>query len=416
MHILYLADAVLADLAGGSKMVAWQLATRLARRGHEITFLVPAQKTITASSEEENNGVRIVRYPNDHHPAHFIRAGREACARLWTKQPFDLVHTHFAYASVGPFQVLPPSLPRVRSFYGFWDEEGWIQESRFVSNHTNRLVALAKRLVRARIERSNLRHSQAVVTLSEFSARQLREHGVPLDQIHISPPGVDSERFCLTNDTAAVRRHLGIPEGRRLLLSVRRLVPRMGLDRLLEAMPAVITQFPDVFLVIGGQGLERQRLQNQVSTLHLENHVRLVGFIPDDELPAYYQAADLFVLPTVALEGFGLVTLQAFACGTPVIGTPVGATPEVLNQIDASLLTRDATSEALAESICRFWKEDRRRVLTAKRLHEFAHHHFPWEAHVVQMEKLYDELCEHHGASAQSTRETHIAATDSPLC
>src|SRR5207249_11052699 len=79
-----------------------------------------------------------------------------------------------------------------------------------------------------------------------------------------------------------------------------------------------------------------------------------LGFIPDETLPSYYHAADVFVLPTRELEGFGLVTVEALACGTPVLGTPVGATPEVLSGLDASLVFRGISAEIMAEDLLRF--------------------------------------------------------------
>lgn len=79
-----------------------------------------------------------------------------------------------------------------------------------------------------------------------------------------------------------------------------------------------------------------------------------LGFIPEEELPAYYQTADLFVLPTAELEGFGLVTIEALSCGTPVLATPLGANPEVLSALGAEFLCKDKTVEAIAECINRW--------------------------------------------------------------
>ena len=80
----------------------------------------------------------------------------------------------------------------------------------------------------------------------------------------------------------------------------------------------------------------RTRSSGRSAQLGLDKHVTFLGFVPDADLPRYYQAADVFVLPTRELEGFGLVTAEALACGTPVLGTPVGATPELLEPLDAA--------------------------------------------------------------------------------
>src|SRR3989442_11695926 len=95
-------------------------------------------------------------------------------------------------------------------------------------------------------------------------------------------------------------------------------------------------------------------LETLTISLALSEHVRFLGFVPERDLPAYYGAADAFVLPTRELEGFGLVTVEALACGTPVLGTPIGATPEILEPLDRSLLFAHSGPTAVAEGICRF--------------------------------------------------------------
>ena len=192
------------------------------------------------------------------------------------------------------------------------------------------------------------------------------------------PGGVDLARFAPAEDKAAVRQALGLPTDRRLLLSVRRLAGRMGLDALVEAMPAVVARHPDVLLLIGGKGPERERLERLIDERGLRDHVRLLGFLPDAALAAHYQAADVFVLPTVALEGFGLVTVEALACGVPVIGTPIGATPELLTPLDPRLVADAATPLALSRSILGFLEGTWSQHLDAGRLRRYACENYPW--------------------------------------
>ena len=104
-----------------------------------------------------------------------------------------------------------------------------------------------------------------------------------------------------------------------------------------------------------GGGYLENSLQVQVHELNLETNIRFLGFIPEEALPKYYQAADLFVMPTAALEGFGLSTIESLSCGTPVIATPVGANPEVLGPLGGEFLCEDITPEALAERIIWFF-------------------------------------------------------------
>jgi glycosyltransferase involved in cell wall biosynthesis len=201
------------------------------------------------------------------------------------------------------------------------------------------------------LERACLRRARRIHVLSAFSAAQLRElHGVGGDRVVCIPGGVDLERF-RPADQAAARAALALAPGAPLIFTVRNLEARMGLEALLQAMARSAHEVPGARLVIGGDGSRRASLERLAAELGLRDRVSFLGFVDDAALPRYYQAADLFALPTAALEGFGLVTVEALACGTPVLATPVGATPEILGPLDPRLLTRDASVEAIADGL-----------------------------------------------------------------
>lgn len=388
MRILFLADAIFEDLPGGSRVVARELACGLTARGHEVTILAGHQ-TPGAPDDARTGGVRVVRYPGAGNPMAFMREGRRACARLCAERPFDVVHTHFAYAAVGPLRAVPRGVPHLRSFYGPWDEEGWVEDTTGPLGAQGKAKARVKRSLRHQVEAANLRRSRAVIVLSEHSRGEVRAFSCPDRDIHLIAGGTDVQRFVPAKDKAVVRRSLGLPPDRTLLLSVRRLAPRMGLDNLIRALPAVVARRPNVLLLIGGKGSERERLERLAADLGMTAHIRLLGFIPDDRLAAHYQAADLFVLPTLALEGFGLVTTEALSCGTPVIGTPIGATPEILGGLDQRLIALDTTPDALAQALLSFlsgaWSAD----LTPARLHSYVAERYTWERHIAETEDLY---------------------------
>ena len=202
----------------------------------------------------------------------------------------------------------------------------------------------------------------------------------------VIPGGVDLRHFRPAEDRMAVRRALGLPADRFLLLTVRGLYPRMGLEALVEAVGALREALP-LMLVVGGQGPLRTALEAQVGRMRLAGHVRFAGHIAEADLPRYYQAADCFVLPTRALEGFGLVTVEALACGTPVLGTPVGATPEILAPLAPELLTDDASAEALANGIRRVAPLLRDDAFRA-RCRAYVEARYDWEIAVDRLEDL----------------------------
>ena len=169
----------------------------------------------------------------------------------------------------------------------------------------------------------------------------------------------------------------------------------MGLSELIEATAHLRASGRSVLTLIAGRGSLEEALRQQVRAKRLEESVRLLGYIAEGDLPFYYRAADCFVLPTRALEGFGLVTAEALACGTPVLGTPVGATPEILRPFDPRLLTRDATPEGLAEGMGRFLDEVAAEPGLEQRCRAYAEDHFSWEPFVTGLERISREVAEH---------------------
>jgi glycosyltransferase involved in cell wall biosynthesis len=180
-------------------------------------------------------------------------------------------------------------------------------------------------------------------------------------------------------------------------VTVRNLVPRMGLEHFVRAVAMVRDEAPGILALIGGEGPLRAELERLIRQHGLKDHVRLTGFIPEEDLPKYYQAADLVVMPTYELEGFGLVTVEALACGTPVAGTPVGATPEILREIDPSLLTGGTQAGAIAESLRiilrRFRERPGERAGLAARGLAAVRARYTWDRHCAALADVLADAC-----------------------
>jgi glycosyltransferase involved in cell wall biosynthesis len=119
----------------------------------------------------------------------------------------------------------------------------------------------------------------------------------------------------------------------------------MGIENLIEAFKQSDVLKEKAVLLVGGEGFLKEPLRTAVRESKLDESVRFLGRISELDLPRYYQAADFFVLPTRELEGFGLVILEAMGCGTPVLGTPIGAIPETVGLFDKNLLFEGVRSE-----------------------------------------------------------------------
>ncbi|HBE16148.1 MAG TPA: group 1 glycosyl transferase [Cyanobacteria bacterium UBA11149] len=274
--------------------------------------------------------------------------------RLWsTRNNFlkrqstnpDAINLHFALYSLPLLASLPTEVPVTFTFHGPWALEGeregakklsvwvkhWVEQT--VYNRCDRFIVLSK----------------------AFGTILHQEYHIPWSKINVIPGGVDTSRFQANLSRQEARSQLNWPQDRTILFTPRRLVHRMGIDILLSAIASLAfgiakikSKIPDVWLAIAGKGVLRDSLEKQVTELGLHNHVKFLGFLPDEQLPIAYQAADLTVVPSQSLEGFGLIVLESLACGTPVLCTPIGGMPEILTPFSPELITEDTDAVAIA--------------------------------------------------------------------
>jgi glycosyltransferase involved in cell wall biosynthesis len=246
---------------------------------------------------------------------------------------------------------------------------------------------------RKRIERKSLENSDTITVLSDFTKEKLwNAYRIPSQKISVIPGGVDLERFQPGKDQVVIRQRLGVPTDKFVLFTVRNLVQRMGLENLILALHEVASKHPDIYLVIGGTGPLQETLAAMITNLKLEKNIRLAGFIPEGELADYYRMADFFILPTIELEGFGLITLEALASGLPVLGTPVGGTTEILSALNPSLLFKNTDPQSMAALIAEYYEKIRNNpeVLgeLSRECRQYAESNYSWERNVISLEKL----------------------------
>ncbi|OUL22313.1 glycosyltransferase family 4 protein [Nostoc sp. 106C] len=255
----------------------------------------------------------------------------------------DAINLHFALYSFPILDILPKEVPITFNFHGPWASES--QEE--VDNQI--LSVLLKRWL---IEKSTYKRCDRFIVLSKAFGKILhQQYQVPWKKIHIIPGGVDVNKFQANLSPQEARNKLGWPDSRQILFTSRRLVYRVGLDKLLEALAIIKPKIPDVWLAIAGRGHIQAALQQQAKELGLEDNVKFLGFLPDEQLPLAYQAADLTIMPSQSFEGFGLAIVESLACGTPVLCTPVGGMPEILEPLSPDLITDSTEVSAIAEKL-----------------------------------------------------------------
>jgi len=281
-------------------------------------------------------------------------AFRSAVRNMLRSGHYDVFNPHFAmYASLLTRGLIPGHIPVITHFHGPWAQESQVEAD------GNRLARKLRIGAKKSIEMLVYRRSDRFIVLSEYFRDLLtNEYGIAKERITIIPGAVDINQFQPALNRQALRREYGIGEHTRVFFCIRRLVKRMGIEHLLRAMAAVARDHPNVKLWIAGDGPLREQLRVTAAELDILQHVEFLGKISQEELVRRYQAADVSVVPTLTLEGFGLVTVESLACGTPVIGTPYGGTREILAPFTPHLLFPSHEPEAMAELIRRIVLEE----------------------------------------------------------
>lgn len=204
-------------------------------------------------------------------------------------------------------------------------------------------------------KRKMLAHVDLFFPVSNFMADLLQQYGVMENRIQVVNNGTDPEKF-YPLDTGEARKSIGIgADKQKILLSTARLVSRKGIDTTLKAFKRVLKNHPDSCYLIVGDGPERTKLQKLAEELNISEAVKFTGLIPHEQLIEFYNACDVFVMPSKTerpnIEGFGIVYLEANACRKPVIGTFSGGIPSAIVNGETGLLVQERDPDALAEAI-----------------------------------------------------------------
>lgn len=268
-----------------------------------------------------------------------IRLGAYWLATQRSARQAEVVDAHFAlYAAAPLFIGALRRRPAVFHFQGPWAEEN------VASGDRSRL----KFTLRRALERAVLRRADAHVVASRAFRRVLVErYRIAPWEVHVLSAGVALDVFT-PGDRGAARERLGIDPDAFVVVCARRLVPRMGIDVLFDAWGQFADDLPaGSQLLLVGEGPLHEELAGRAAGAPLAGRVRVLGRLSDADLVDAYRAADVASVPTIAVEGFGLVVLEAAACGTPSIVSDVGGLPEVTRPLDGSLIVAPADSQAL---------------------------------------------------------------------
>lgn len=337
MKYLVAVDMFFPDRPGGMGRVAWDIALLMRDRGHDVAFVTPDEFAPPGTpAVGQQDGVRVLRYRRPTLPALHprrlhatVRAAAEQTRAALGGEHWDVVHMHTPFTGEGvqrafgrgPRYIYTMHSPAVLEQRINWSTQGL----------SGRVKLLLGQGALRRQERRVLSECESIHTLSAFTRDRIEEFYGLGHRVRVIPhwrrPGMVRR-----HTKSQARRQLGWPDDGPLLFTVRIHGPRYGIDDAIRAAAPLLVPRNARF-AIGGDGPLTPTFRRLAEELGCGERVRFTGRLSDEALALAYQAADLFVLPTRALECFGLITIEALSYGCPVLSTDAAAIPETMNQI-----------------------------------------------------------------------------------
>jgi glycosyltransferase involved in cell wall biosynthesis len=293
----------------------------------------------------------------------------------------DLIHAHghpylssLMAAKIAKKYSKPLVLTQHNTFIeyedSFWDHVEWLND-----------LAIGRQV---------LKEADKIIVVSNATKRYVLSLGAEPEKISVLHNGVDTDRFKpLTGVKERIRKKLGISENAVVAITVRRLVYKNGIDTLIDSAETAIKKNHRLVFLVVGKGPDFAEIKARIDELGIGNNFRLTGFVSDEDLPFYYNAADFFVLPSKSGEGLPLVALEAMACGLPVVATNVGGISEVMAENYGKIVPPDAP-DALAEAVLEF--SHRELSVLKNELRTMVEQKYSWDKNVEKLVEIYEEL------------------------
>ena len=383
--------------AGGMNIYVLESAQRMAAMGVEVDIFTRRTESDQQDIVEISKGVRVRYFDCGHGhltkeqlPAHIMGLSREFL-KLIKQENYDAIHSHYWISGkVAMPAAAELGIPLVHTMHTM----ARVKNLNLAEGET------PEPMVRVQGETQIAAAAQALIANTDSEAASLVSlYEACPDIVHVVTPGVDLYTFTPGQGRKAARDVIGTPQDALVVTFVGRIQPHKGPEVLIRATSELVKHSPllrgklIVNIVGGASGAnteEVERLQELSTWLGIDDVVRFAPPVPRTELPQWYRAADLVCVPSYS-ESFGLVALEAQACGTPVIATAVGGLRTAVADGISGVLVDGHDPKAWSSVLVRLLQEPQRRVLLAVGAVEHASH-FGWDATARGTLDIYDQV------------------------
>ena len=398
VHTCPLEQAGIGD-AGGMNIYVAESAARMAAQGVEVDIFTRRDHLDLPEVVELSPGVNVhhldaghdLHWTKEQVPAHFNELTAEFKKALSSDQRYDLIHSHYRLSGKVAMPVAKElKLPLVHTMHT-------------MARVKNLYLAEGERpepMIRVQGETQIVAAASALTANTDAEAASLVSlYDACPDTVHVVTPGVDLYNFTPGAGRAAARKVIGIEADTHVITFVGRIQPHKGPEIFIRAIAEMLSHSPllrpklRVFIIGGASGVngsEVERLKELVSWLNIADVISFLPPVPRTELPNWYRAADLVCVPSYS-ESFGLVALEAQACGTPVVATAVGGLRTAVADGISGVLVDGHDPRAWSSVLARLLQEPQRRVLLSMGAIEHASH-FGWDATARGTLDIYDQV------------------------
>lgn len=357
MNILVISDKLYPDEYGGSCTVAYKLIEQWQKNNSVDIFT--CKKTKTSNDTLFNNKV----YRD------FIKSNpifsAKRLKKVLEKNDYNVIVTHsvfswFIYYLATLFKEKYCNDNVYNVFHGPWHREAILK----YSGNNNKLKKIFIPTIMYGLEKLYCKKNKNFIFLSKYMQNELAliNNKIKDKNCYFIPGGVDLKAYRRKYTKEDAKSLLKIDSNKCVLFTLRRLDKRMGIDNLIEALCLMNKKEREKFvLIIGGKGGYREVLEEKAKPI--QGNVVFAGFIPDEEINKYFCAADLFIVPTLDLEGFGLVNLESLAMGVPVLATPQGGMIDLAEVFDNFNLAEENSIEGLKKAILKYSEVYKNKVI-----------------------------------------------------